>query len=50
MKKFNYTMNHRADEAYMDRMCREGWAAMRTCLGISYARLIRRLRENSSRA
>ena len=27
MKKFNYTMNHKADEAYMAKMCREGWAA-----------------------
>ena len=27
MKKFNYTMNHRADEDYMAKMCHEGWAA-----------------------
>ncbi len=27
MKKFNYTMNHKADEAYMAKMCHEGWAA-----------------------
>lgn len=27
MKKFNYTMNHKADEAYMAKMCRAGWAA-----------------------
>lgn len=26
MKKFNYTMNHKADEAYMAKMCHEGWA------------------------
>ena len=34
MKKFNHTMNHRADEAFMDRMCREGWAATRLVEGI----------------
>ena len=27
MKKFNYTMNHKADEAYMAKMCHAGWAA-----------------------
>ena len=27
MVKFNYTMNHKADEAYMAKMCHEGWAA-----------------------
>lgn len=27
MKRFNYTMNHKADEAYMAKMCHEGWAA-----------------------
>lgn len=27
MKKFNYTMNHEADEAYMAKMCHEGWLA-----------------------
>ena len=27
MKKFNYTMNHKADEAYMAEMCHKGWAA-----------------------
>ena len=26
MKKFSYTMNHKADEAYMAKMCHEGWA------------------------
>ena len=34
MKKFNYTMNHRADEAYMARMCHEGWAATRLVEGV----------------
>lgn len=34
MKKFNYTMNHKADEAYMARMCHEGWAAVSLVEGI----------------
>lgn len=33
MRTFNYTMNHKADEAYMARMCREGWAATRLVEG-----------------
>ena len=27
MKKFRYTGNHKADEAYMAKMCHAGWAA-----------------------
>ena len=34
MKKFNYTMNHKADEAYMAKMCHEGWAATRLTEGV----------------
>ncbi len=34
MKKFNYTMNHKADEAYMAKMCHEGWAATNLVEGI----------------
>ena len=34
MKKFNYTMNHKADEAYMAKMCHEGWAATSLVEGI----------------
>ena len=34
MKKFNYTMNHKADEAYMAKMCHEGWAATKLVEGI----------------
>ncbi len=34
MKKFNYTMNHRADEAYMAKMCHEGWAATSLVEGV----------------
>lgn len=34
MKKFNYTMNHKADEAYMAKMCHEGWAAERLVEGV----------------
>ncbi len=34
MKKFNYSMNHKADEAYMEKMCREGWAATRLVEGV----------------
>ncbi len=34
MKKFNYTMNHKADEAYMAKMCREGWAATSLVEGV----------------
>ena len=34
MKKFNYTMNHKADEAYMAQMCREGWGATRLVEGV----------------
>ena len=34
MKKFNYTMNHKADEAYMAQMCHEGWAAASLVEGV----------------
>ena len=34
MKKFNYTMNHKADEAYMAKMCHEGWAATSLVEGV----------------
>lgn len=34
MKKFNYTMNHKADEAYMAKMCGKGWAAVRLVEGV----------------
>lgn len=34
MKKFNYTMNRKADEAYMAKMCREGWAATSLVEGV----------------
>ena len=34
MKKFNYTMNHKADEAYMTKMCHEGWAATSLVEGV----------------
>lgn len=34
MKKFHYPLNHRADEAYMEKMCREGWAATRLVEGV----------------
>ena len=34
MKKFNYTMNHKADEAYMAKMCHEGWAAISLVEGV----------------
>lgn len=75
MKTFHYPLNHKADEAYMARMCHQGsvvsalafagtvwlaakvspwfwalalpvggYAVMCVCLGVSYTRLIRRLR------
>ena len=34
MKKFNYTMNHKEDEAYMARMCHQGWAARSLVEGV----------------
>lgn len=34
MKRFNYTMNHKADEAYMAQMCHAGWAATRLVEGV----------------
>lgn len=34
MKKFNYTLNHKEDEAYMAEMCRRGWAATRLVEGV----------------
>lgn len=34
MKRFNYTMNHKADEAYMAEMCRAGWAAVSLVEGV----------------
>lgn len=33
MKTFNYPLNHKADEAYMARMCHQGWAATRLVEG-----------------
>ena len=34
MKRFNYTMNHKADKAYMAKMCHEGWAAASLVEGV----------------
>ncbi len=34
MKKFNYPLNHKADEAYMTKMCHEGWGAVRLVEGV----------------
>lgn len=34
MKRFHYTMNHKADEAYMAKMCHEGWAATSLVEGV----------------
>ena len=34
MKKFNYTLNHKLDEAYMAKMCGAGWAATRLVEGV----------------
>lgn len=34
MKKFNYTMNHKADEAYIAKMCHDGWAARSLVEGV----------------
>ena len=34
MKKFNYTLNHKPDEAYMAKMCGAGWAATRLVEGV----------------
>lgn len=34
MKRFYYAPNHKADEAYMARMCHEGWAAAGLVEGI----------------
>lgn len=34
VKKLNYTLNHKADEAYMAKMCHEGWAATSLVEGI----------------
>ena len=34
MKTFNYTMNHKADEAYMKSMCQKGWAAKSLAEGV----------------
>lgn len=34
MKKFNYTMNHKADEAYMAEMCHKGLAAVSLVEGV----------------
>lgn len=34
MKKFNYTLNHKADEAYMAKMCHAGWAAASLVEGV----------------
>ena len=34
MKRFNYTLNHKADEAYMAEMCHAGWAATSLVEGV----------------
>lgn len=34
MKTFHYPLNHKADEAYMARMCHQGWAATRLVEGV----------------
>ncbi len=34
MRTFSYPLNHRRDEAYMARMCHEGWAATRLVEGV----------------
>ena len=34
MKMFHYPLNHKADEAYMARMCHQGWAATRLVEGV----------------
>ncbi len=34
VRKFNYTMNHKADEAYMAKMCAEGYAATSLVEGV----------------
>ena len=34
MKKFNYCLNHKADEAYMAQMCHAGYAAVRLVEGV----------------
>lgn len=34
MKTFHYAMNHKSDEAYMEKMCRKGWAAARLVEGV----------------
>ena len=34
MRTFRYPLNHRADEAYMEKMCRKGWAARSLVEGV----------------
>ncbi len=34
MKRFNYTLNHRADEAYVKKMCDQGWTTKSLVEGI----------------
>ena len=34
MKTFHYPLNHKEDEAYMARMCHQGWAATRLVEGV----------------
>ena len=34
MKTFRYCLNHKADEAYMEKMCRAGWAAAALVEGV----------------
>ena len=34
MKRFRYCMNHKADEAYMAKMCHAGWAAKSLVEGV----------------
>lgn len=34
MRTFRYCLNHKADEAYMAKMCHKGWAAVRLVEGV----------------
>ena len=34
MRRFHYCLSHKADEAYMAKMCRESWAATRLVEGV----------------
>lgn len=41
MKRFNYMFNHKKDEAYMKKMCDQGWTTKSLAKGLNMFHAIR---------